>query len=333
MKSDNNCLLDGVNSPSDLKSFNVKELAEIASEIRNLIVATVSKNGGHLSTNLGVVDLTLALHYVFDSPRDLFIWDVGHQCYAHKIITGRKDSFNSLRRYQGLSGFSNPAESEHDHFISGHGSTAISQGLGCACARDMLSKKHKIITVVGDASLVGGMALEALNYLGHVQKDLLIVLNDNEWAISRTIGAISRYLNKIITDPLYNKVSSEIQKLVLKLPKGNLALKTIKKIEESLKNLLVPGIIFEEMGIKYVGPINGHDFEEMISTFKNIKSYDKPILVHVLTKKGKGYSYSEEAPEIFHSASAFDSSKGEFLRKNASSYTDIFSRNLVDMAM
>ncbi|MDP8253105.1 MAG: 1-deoxy-D-xylulose-5-phosphate synthase [Candidatus Kaelpia aquatica] len=332
-KTEKEKVLGKVNSPEDLKNLTQEELGSIAREIRDLIISVVSKNGGHLSSNLGAVELTLALHYVFDSPKDKIVWDVGHQCYTHKIITGRKDRFSSLRQFEGISGFPSPVESKHDHFVSGHGSTAISVALGFACSRDIAGEKGEVIAIVGDASLVGGMAFEALNYLGHIQKDLLIVLNDNEWAISRTIGALSKHLNRIITDPLYNKVSNEIEKLLLKLPKGDLALRAAKKLEESLKNLLVPGIIFEEMGIKYIGPIDGHDFNELISTFKNIKSFNKPVLVHVLTKKGRGYSYSEKEPELFHSASKFDLPSGDFLKKDKPSYTGILSKALVDMAI
>ena len=325
-------VLDRVNEPKDLRDLSQDELRSLAEEIRELIISTVSKNGGHLSSNLGAVELTLALHYVFDSPEDKLIWDVGHQCYTHKIITGRKNRFFTLRQFEGISGFPNPAESNHDHFISGHGSTAISAALGFACSRDMAKGSEKVMAIVGDASLVGGMAFEALNYLGHIQKDLLIILNDNEWAISKTVGAISKYLNRIITDPLYNKVGNEVEKMLLKLPKGDFALRAVKKLEESLKSLLVPGIIFEEMGIKYIGPIDGHDFNELITTFKNIKSFNKPVLIHVLTKKGRGYKYSEIEPELFHSASRFDLESGDFSKKDRS-YTEIFSKVLIDMAM
>ncbi|RKY37196.1 MAG: 1-deoxy-D-xylulose-5-phosphate synthase, partial [Candidatus Omnitrophota bacterium] len=252
-------ILDKINSPRDLKSLTISQLKQLASEIRELIINTVSHTGGHLSTNLGAVEFTLALHYVFDSPQDLFIWDVGHQCYTHKIITGRKNRFHTLRQLNGISGFPNPRESEHDHFIVGHGSTAISQALGLVTARDMLRQDRKVVAIVGDGSLAGGMAFEALNYLGHIQKDLIIVVNDNEWAIARTVGAMSRYLNRIIVNPLYNKVREEFENFIRKLPKGEFALRFLKKFEESLKNLLVPGILFEELGIKYVGPINGHD--------------------------------------------------------------------------
>jgi 1-deoxy-D-xylulose-5-phosphate synthase len=327
----NSKLLDRINNPQDIKSLNSSQLKQLAQEIRELIINTVSKNGGHLSTNLGAVEFTLALHYVFDSPNDLFIWDVGHQCYTHKILTGRKNQFSTLRQLRGLSGFPNPSESEHDHFIVGHGSTAISQALGLVTARDLLKNNRKVIAIVGDASLAGGMAFEALNYLGHVQKDLLIILNDNEWAISRTVGAMSKYLNRIIVNPLYNKVREEVENFIRRLPKGELALKLLKKFEESLKNLLVPGMLFEELGIKYVGPINGHDLNGLITTFQNVKKLSKPVLVHILTKKGKGYKFSEENPELFHSASPFDIQSGEFVKKSKKTYTDIFSEKIVDL--
>ena len=330
---DENKLLDKINSPSDIKKLNAPELYALVQEIRELIIETVSQTGGHLSSSLGSVELTLALHYVFDSPHDIFIWDVGHQCYTHKIITGRRNEFHTLRQFNGLSGFPNPAESVHDHFIAGHGSTAISQGLGVVSAGDILGEKRKVVAIVGDASLVGGMAFEALNYLGHIQKDLLIILNDNEWAISKTIGAISRYLNRIITNPLYNKVNSEFKNFVLKLPKGEFALKAMKKFEESLKNLITPGIIFEEMGINYIGPIDGHNIEELIATFKNIKEYSKPVIVHVLTKKGKGYLFSEKAPDLFHSAAPFHIDSGCFKKTGQKTYTDVFSQTMIDLGI
>ncbi|MCD6080716.1 MAG: 1-deoxy-D-xylulose-5-phosphate synthase, partial [Candidatus Omnitrophica bacterium] len=324
-------ILDKINSPRDLKSLTISQLKQLASEIRELIINTVSHTGGHLSTNLGAVEFTLALHYVFDSPQDLFIWDVGHQCYTHKIITGRKNRFHTLRQLNGISGFPNPRESEHDHFIVGHGSTAISQALGLVTARDMLRQDRKVVAIVGDGSLAGGMAFEALNYLGHIQKDLIIVVNDNEWAIARTVGAMSRYLNRIIVNPLYNKVREEFENFIRKLPKGEFALRLLKKFEESLKNLLVPGILFEELGIKYVGPINGHDLNELITTFRNVKKLNKPVLIHLLTRKGKGYKFSEENPESFHSASPFDVSTGEFATKDGKTYTDVFSEKVVDL--
>ncbi len=324
-------ILDKINSPHDLKSLTISQLKQLASEIRELIINTVSQTGGHLSTNLGAVEFTLALHYVFDSPQDLFIWDVGHQCYTHKIITGRKNRFHTLRQLNGISGFPNPAESEHDHFVVGHGSTAISQALGLVTAKDMLRQDRKVVAIVGDGSLAGGMAFEALNYLGHIQKDLIIVLNDNEWAIARTVGAMSRYLNRIIVNPLYNKVREEFENFIRKLPKGEFALRVLKKFEESLKNLLVPGILFEELGIKYVGPINGHDLGDLITTFRNVKKLNKPVLVHILTRKGKGYKFSEENPDLFHSAFPFDVNTGEFKKKTSRTYTDVFSEKIIDL--
>jgi len=326
-------LLDKINSPSDIKELDTLKLYALAQEIREFIIETVSQTGGHLSSSLGSVELTLALHYVFDSPHDIFIWDVGHQCYTHKIITGRKERFHTLRQFDGLSGFPNPAESVHDHFISGHGSTAISQGLGVVSAGDILGEKRKVVAIVGDASLVGGMAFEALNYLGHIQKDLLVVLNDNEWAISKTIGAISRYLNRIITNPLYNKVHNEFKNFILKLPKGEFALRAMKKFEESLKNLITPGILFEEMGINYIGPIDGHNIEELTATLRNIKEYSTPVILHVLTQKGKGYSFSEKAPDLFHSASPFYIDSGSFKKTSQKTYTDVFSQTMVDLGI
>jgi 1-deoxy-D-xylulose-5-phosphate synthase len=328
----NSSILGKVNSPSDIKNLSIKELKKLCSEIRSLIIKAVSQKGGHLSSNLGTVELTVALHYVFDSPNDLFIWDVGHQCYTHKILTGRKDKIFTLRQYEGLSGFPSPEESEHDHFYVGHGSTAISQALGLAIARDAKEEEKFVIAIVGDGSLTGGMAFEALNYAGHIKKDLLIILNDNEWAISKTIGGISRYLNRIIINPLYNKMREEFRDILSKLPLGKYALETAKKLEESLKSLVVPGILFEEMGIRYIGPLDGHNLEELISTFEKLKNFKGPVIIHVLTKKGKGYSPSEKEPDFYHSAPAFEIKDGKPVKKKEKTYTQIFSESLIDYA-
>lgn len=326
-------ILPLIDEPSKLKALSFKELNKLCAEIRSLIITSVARTGGHLSSNLGAVELTLALHYVFNSPDDFFIWDVGHQCYTHKILTGRFKQFATLRCYQGLSGFPSPQESPHDHFYVGHGSTAISQALGLAFALDAKREKRKIIAIIGDGSLAGGVAFEALNYAGHVNKDILIVLNDNEWAISKTVGGISRYLSRILINPLYNRAREELKTLISKLPLGEHALEVAHKLEEALKGMLVPGILFEELGIRYIGPLDGHNLKEMILTFKKVKELKGPVIVHVITKKGKGYPPAEKEPDIYHSSPPFNIETGRLKKKSHKTYTEIFAESLIDYAL
>jgi len=327
-------LLEKVNSPKDLKGIQRNDLPLIAGEIREKIKNTVSKTGGHLASSLGAVELAIALHYCFNMPKDKIIWDVGHQAYPHKILTGRKDRFDSLRQLGGISGFPLKSESEYDIFTCGHSSTSISMALGLSCARDIKSEKHKTIAVIGDAALANGMAFEALNHAGHLNKDIIIVLNDNELSISKSVGALSKYLNRIMTNPVYNKLRRRIQVLVKRIPIfGFKAFKAAKKLEESLKNLIVPGAFFEELGFRYFGPINGHDIDVLINTFKNISSFREPIIIHVATKKGKGYKPAEERPNIFHGTGPFDLSTGEPLTEQKDkSFTEVFSEKIADLA-
>ena len=300
-------MLDEIKSPKDLKKIPIEDLPKVASEIRDKVIDVTSKNGGHTASSLGAVEITIALHYLLDCPNDKILWDVGHQAYAHKILTGRGENFQTLRQLGGLSGFPNCEESEYDFFTVGHSSTAISQGLGLACARDLKGLKYKVVSVVGDSALAGGMSFEALNHAGQMKKDIMIVLNDNELSISKSVGALSRYLNRIMTNPLYNKVRSDMQRLIKRIPVfGFKAFRAARKLEEGLKNLLIPGIIFEEMGFRYFGPIDGHDLNLLISTFRNVLSMEGPKIIHVMTKKGKGYKFAEENPSDFHGTAPFE---------------------------
>ncbi|PIP67857.1 MAG: 1-deoxy-D-xylulose-5-phosphate synthase [Candidatus Omnitrophica bacterium CG22_combo_CG10-13_8_21_14_all_43_16] len=305
-------LLDSINSPADLKKLSTDKLPILAQEIREVIIKTVASSGGHLASSLGAVELIIGLHYCLNTPEDIIIWDVGHQAYAHKILTGRKDRFDTLRKQGGLSGFPNKYESEYDVFTTGHGSTSISTALGIASARDLENKNYKVVAVIGDASLGGGMALEALNHAGHLHKNMLVILNDNEMSISKSVGALSKYLNRIITAPVYNKIRKDVEGLLSRVPRfGFSVIRSARRLEEGLKNLLVPGMLFEELGFRYFGPIDGNDVVMVTNTLKNIIELNKPILLHVLTKKGKGYSFAEKGPEKFHGVASFNVDTGE----------------------
>ncbi len=330
-------ILSKINSPQDLKKLSIDELKVLAEEIRQYIVDVVSKNGGHLAPNLGAVELTIALHYVFDSPTDKLIWDVGHQAYAHKILTGRRESFKTLRQLDGVSGFLKRSESPHDIFGAGHASTALSAALGFAVARDLNGENYKVVAIVGDGALTGGMALEALNNIGHLNKDLIIILNDNEMSIAENVGAISNYLSKIVTSPKYFRVKEELWELLDKLPSRFLSKRMkelAKKIKENIKSFAVPTIIFEELGIEYVGPLNGHDLQQLIETFRRVKRIKTgPVLIHVLTKKGKGYKPAEDNPEFFHGLGPFEKETGKPIKTSPlPSYTSIFREAIVRIA-
>ena len=327
-------MLSSINSPKDLKKIPIQDLPDLAKEIREKIVTVVSRNGGHLASSLGAVELAIALHYCFDMPRDKIVWDVGHQAYPHKLLTGRAKNFDTLRQLGGISGFPLRTESEYDIFTCGHSSTSISTVLGLASARDIKNEKWKAIAVIGDAALANGMAFEGLNHAGHLRKDMIIVLNDNELSISRSIGALSRYLNRILTNPVYNNVRRRMQVLVKRIPFfGFKAFNAAKKLEESLKSLLVPGAFFEELGFRYFGPINGHNTKELIATFKNVASLKEPIIVHVVTKKGKGYPAAENRPDVFHGIAPFEVATGEEKHKKESkNFTDVFSKKITDLA-
>lgn len=331
-------LLENINNPNDLKKLTVEQLPLLAQEVRQRIIEVVSSTGGHLASSLGAVELAVALHYCLDTPKDKIIWDVGHQTYAHKILTGRNKDFVCVRQYQGLSGFPSKDESEYDTFTTGHSSTAVSLGLGLACSRDQLAadKKFKVVSIIGDGSLSGGLCFEGLNNAGHIKKDITVILNTNELSIAPNAGAVSIYLNKIISLPIYNRFRLSFEKLVKsRFPKGTRLLKIANKFEESLKGLFIPGMLFEELGFRYFGPFDGNNLNVLIPTFKNILSLNGPILLHVVTKKGKGYPPAENDPVRFHSAGPFDIKTGCPLsngKKKAPTYTEVFSKKLAELA-
>lgn len=327
--------LDNINGPEDLKRLGMKELEELAREIRTFIIDVVSKRGGHLASNLGVVELTIALHYVFDSPKDLIIWDVGHQSYTHKLLTGRRSRFETLRKDGGISGFPRREESIHDAFNTGHASTSISAALGMRLGRELLCEDGEIVAVVGDGSLSGGMAFEALNHAGHLKKDIMIILNTNEMSISPSVGALSGYLNRLITMPVYNRLRRDINTLLKRVPRfGPKMLQLKERVEEGVKHLLVPGALFEELGFRYFGPVDGHNLPSLINTIRRVKEIHEPRLIHVVTTKGKGYKPAEENPSLFHSSSPFNPSTGRPIRKPSSvlTYSEIFGQAMCELA-
>jgi len=327
-------ILDRIDSPADLRRLERKDLSRLAEEIREEIVSVCSQTGGHLAPSLGVVELTLALHYVFDTPRDRLIWDVGHQAYAHKLVTGRREQFRTLRQAGGISGFPKRAESIYDPFGAGHSGTSVSAALGMAEARDLRGEDFKVVAVIGDGGLTAGMAFEALNCAGEQQRDLIVVVNDNEMSISRSVGAVSAYLNRIMTGHHINRFREDIKKFLHEIPGiGKSVVKFAKQAEESLKGLMVPGILFEELGFQYFGPLEGHHLEHLIETFRNVRKLKGPILVHVLTQKGRGYPPAEKNPDIFHGVGKFEKETGRiYSNSNPPTYTDVFGRTLVKLA-
>jgi 1-deoxy-D-xylulose-5-phosphate synthase len=322
-------LLEKINSPDDLKTLSLLELSGLADEIRPYITNIISKTGGHLSSNLGVIELTIALHYVFDTPRDKIIWDVGHQCYTHKILTGRRDQFKTIRQDDGLSGFPSKKESPYDVFDTGHASNSISIAVGLAESKKKVGDNHKIIAVIGDGSLTGGMAYEALNQAGHLRSDLIVILNDNEMSISKNIGAMSSYLTRIMTGEFMSNIREEIKKITKNMPT---VYKTAKHLEEAVKGFFTPGMLFEELGFQYFGPVDGHNMDHLIEMLRNIKRLKGPLLVHVMTKKGKGYPHAEDDPERFHGISAFELTTGESTNAGAKTYTDVFGATMIELA-
>lgn len=326
--------LDQVNSPNDLKKLKSHEVNLLADEIRTFLINSIAKTGGHLASNLGVVELTLALHTVFDTLSDRLIWDVGHQSYVHKILTGRRDKFDTIRQYKGISGFPKRSESPHDHFDTGHSSTSISVGLGMAMARDLNEQKYSIISVIGDGALTGGLAFEALNHLGQSKKDMLVILNDNEMSISQNVGGLSNYLNKIRTNAMYSKVKDDVENLINSVPRfGKTVIKTAEKAKDCIKYLFVPGVLFEELGLKYIGPINGHNYIELCKALKACRNMRGPVLLHVMTQKGKGYTLAEKYPEKFHGVTPFKVNTGKASRViKGISYSKIAGNALIDCA-
>jgi 1-deoxy-D-xylulose-5-phosphate synthase len=324
--------LERIKSPADLKKLSVRELKDVADEVRDTVIRCISRNGGHLASNLGVIELTLALHYVFNSPVDKIIWDVGHQSYTHKLITGRYDRFSSIRKCGGLSGFPKRDESEHDAFGTGHSSTSISAALGIAEGRDRKGEDFKVIAVIGDGALTGGIAFEGLNNAGHLKKDLIVILNDNEMSISRNVGALPAYLNRILTGDLYYKFKRDTKAMLESIPLGDKAAKIAQKTEEALRRIFLPGIIFEELGFNYVGPIDGHDIDLLIGTLKRIKTESSPVLLHVITKKGRGYEFSEKDPSLFHGIGPFERETGCPLGGGLPTYSEVFGKILTELA-
>ena len=329
-----NNLLETINSPADVKALSLEQLKQLAEEIRQLLISVISKTGGHLAPNLGVVELTLALHRVFTTPKDKIVFDVGHQSYIHKIITGRREQFFTLRQYGGLSGFPKRSESEHDAFGTGHSSTSISAALGMAVARDLQGEDYNVIAVIGDGSMTGGMAFEALNNAGTLHKKMIVVLNDNEMSISKNVGAMSEYLYQLRTGETYNKIKHDIEGWLKNMEFGTDVLKAIRRLKGSVKYLMVPTSIFEELGFTYLGPIDGHDLQGLTEVLQAAKKIDGPVLVHVLTKKGKGYKPAEESPNKFHGTGPFDIATGKKIANpNAPiTYTEVFGRTLTELA-
>lgn len=325
-------VLEKINSPQDLKSLKYEELKALSREVKNLIVRVVSQKGGHLASSLGAVELCIALHYCLDTPKDSLVFDVGHQSYAHKIITGRRKAFHILREYKGISGFPNFKESAYDVYTSGHASTAVSWAQGISAAKRLKKDDSKTVAVIGDGSLTGGMCFEALNACGHSQNNILVVVNHNEMSISPSVGALSGYLTKIVSAPIYNRIKNEMESFLRHFSLIKRLVQKAKKFEETIKRLIVPGVFFEELGFRYFGPISGHNLEILIPTIKNVISLDGPRILHVITKKGKGYKFSENNPEDFHSATTFDIDKGNSLEKPKETFNGAFAKKLVSLA-
>ena len=326
-------LLDTINTPKDIKELNVSQLTGLAEEIRGLIIRTISETGGHLSSNLGIVELTLALHYVFDTPADKIIWDVGHQCYTHKIITERRERFSTIRQHEGLSGFPCRKESAYDVFDTGHASNSISIATGLAEAKRKKHENHRVLAVIGDGSLTGGMAFEALNHAGHLRSDLIVILNDNEMSISKNVGALSAHLNRLMTGEFMSNLREDIKSTIRNLPAlGDKVYKAARYFEETVKGFVTPGLLFEELGFQYVGPVDGHNLNHLILNLSNIKKLKGPILVHVVTKKGKGYGPAEKDPARFHGISKFCVGSGEPVQNGKQTFTDVFGKTLVQLA-
>ncbi|MCP4571281.1 MAG: 1-deoxy-D-xylulose-5-phosphate synthase [bacterium] len=326
-------LLSGIAGPEDLKNLDQTQLTALCGELRDEIIGTVASSGGHLGASLGVVELTVALHKVFDSPRDKILWDVGHQAYGHKLLTGRRDDFHTLRCKSGVAGFPKRTESEHDMFGVGHASTAISAAVGYAAARDARDEDHSVVAIVGDGALTGGLSFEGLNNAGQLQADLTVVLNDNKMSISPNVGAIAKYLTRITSGRHYNRLEADLWDVLGKLPKGSKAQLLASRIKESLKQLVVPTILFEELGFKYYGPIDGHDLPLVIRTLKAVRRLKGPILVHVVTSKGKGYRFAEEDGQKYHGVGKFDRAEGiKVVKPEVPAYTSVFGQFLADRA-
>ena len=326
-------LLDTINQPSEVRALSKPQLSQLAEEIREYMIATVARTGGHLAASLGAVELAVAIHHVFASPTDKVIWDVGHQAYAHKLLTGRRDRFDTLRQAGGISGFPRRAESEHDAFDTGHGSTAIAAGLGMAKARDMAKADYSVVAVVGDGAMSGGMSFEALNYAGHLKTPLIVILNDNEMSISRNVGALAGYLATLRLDSHYQKVKSDLESIASRLPLGASFLDAMERVKHGVKHLILPGMLFEELGFTYLGPIDGHDLPALTDTLVQARGLKGPVLIHAITQKGRGYVPAENDAAKWHRTAAFDIETGEPLsRANGTTYTAVFGETMVRLA-
>jgi len=327
--------LENINSPADLKKLKREDLPSLAGEIRQRLLEVISKTGGHLGSNLGIVELTLAMHHVFDSPTDKFVWDVGHQSYVHKLLTGRKDRFDTLRQYEGLCGFSKREESEYDHWNVGHGGTSISAALAFAKARDLKKEKNKVLAVIGDGSLTAGMAFEGLNHVGHLKPDMIVILNDNEMSISNNVGGMSKHLSQIMTGQVMTKFKKEVDQMLLSIPGiGKEVSDYAHRLDDAVKGMFIPGRLFEDLGFRYMGPLDGHDTDLLIDNLKTASELKGPTLIHVITRKGKGYEIAEEKADVWHGAKPFDIATGEFKKgkKAPPAYTNVFAETLIELA-
>ncbi|MBI2940717.1 MAG: 1-deoxy-D-xylulose-5-phosphate synthase [Chloroflexi bacterium] len=328
--------LDAIDGPDDLKGLGLDQLRQLAAEIRGELVSTVTRTGGHLASNLGVVELTIGLHAVFDSPKDLVVWDVGHQAYVHKLLTGRRDRFHTIRQFDGLGPFCTRDESPHDAFGAGHAATSISAALGMAVARDLQGERHHVVAVIGDGALTCGLAYEALNNAGHLGSRLIVVLNDNEMSISPNVGAVARYLNRLRADRRYHQAKADVEQAISQLPWGTRLMWVLKRFKHALRNLVMPTVIWEELGFTYVGPVDGHDLSQVVETLQRARMLDRPVFIHVATVKGKGYAPAEKDAVALHGVSPSGSVKsaasGTSPGQKAPTYTDVFARTLSDLA-
>ncbi len=327
-------LIKDISSPDDLKKLSKDKLSSLAEELREIIIEQVSSDGGHLASNLGVVELTIALHYVFDAPEDKIIWDVGHQSYSHKLLTGRYERFSTLRKHKGLSGFPRIDESPYDAFGTGHSSTSISSAVGIIEARDRKGETFKVIPVIGDGAMTAGLAFEGLNHAGQLKKDIIVILNDNEMSISKNVGALSAYLSRILTGDIYQRFKKETKSFIELIPGvGGSVSKMAQRAEDTLKGFLTPGMLFSELGYNYVGPIDGHNIDLLIETLARVKGVKEPVLLHVITKKGRGYKFSEKDPCVFHGIGPFDMDTGTITADTSvPTYSEVFGRSLTELA-
>jgi 1-deoxy-D-xylulose-5-phosphate synthase len=326
-------ILDSIESPRDLKALTLTQLEQLAVEIRHEIVSVVSEHGGHLGASLGAVEITLAVHHVFDAPKDQIVWDVGHQAYGHKLLTGRRQRFDTLRQEGGLSGFPVRSESPYDCFGVAHASTALGAALGMAVARDLRREDFRVVAIVGDGGMTGGVAYEAINNIGHQGRDLLVLLNDNEMSISKNVGALSRYLTRVTTSRVYNKFEAELWDLLGKMPLGDKAQVLASRVKEGMKNIVAPGMLFEELGLRYFGPFDGHDVRVLVDVLRHVSTLKGPVLVHAVTTKGKGFAFAEEKQEVFHGLGSFDKVTGKLVpsKPGPPAWTRVFADALVEL--